>query len=66
MLGLSHDSSRSFRRQKARLWTRWYVLFVEKGNIEQTRSQKGFGLQLKMAMQFWMLKNILDGTDIRI
>ena len=42
------------------------MLFVEKGNIERRRSEKGFGTQLKMAMQVWILKNILAGTDIRI
>ena len=65
-LGLSHDSSRSLRGHKARLWTKRYVLFVEKGNIDKRRSEKGFGTQLKMAMQVWTLKNILAGTDIRI
>ena len=66
MLGLCHDSSRSLRGQKAGIWTRCYALSVEKGNIEQRRSQKGFGMQLKMALQFWILKNIRDGTNIRI
>ena len=59
-------SSKSSRGEKAGLWTRCYVLFVKKGNIEARRSQKDRAMQLKMAMQFWMLKNILDRTDIRI
>ena len=44
MLRLSHDSSGSLRGQKAGLGTRWYVLFVEKGNIERRRSETGFGM----------------------
>ena len=59
-------SSRSLRGQKAGLGTRCYVVFVKKGNIEGRRSQKNLAMQLKMAMQFWTLKDILDGTDIRI
>ena len=42
------------------------MLFVEKGNIDKRRSEKGFGTQSKMAMQVWILKNILAGTDIKI
>ena len=42
------------------------MLFVEKRNIDKRRSKKGFGTQLKMAMQDWILKNILAGTDIKI
>ena len=36
-----------------------------KKDIEQRRSQD-LGIQLKMAMQFWILKNILDGAGFRI
>ena len=59
-LGLSHDSSRSLRGQKAGLWTKWYVVFVEKGDIEW-RPQKDFGIKLNMAMKFWISNIILDG-----
>ena len=68
MLGLSHDSSRSLRGQKARLWTKCYVLSVRKGNIKRRKSQKDFGMRLEMAMQFWILKSILmeqiSGSDL--
>ena len=65
---MSHasGSSRSLRGQKAGLRTKRYVLFVEKGNIGKRKPEKGFGTQSKMAMQVWILKNILAGTDIRI
>ena len=42
------------------------MLFVEKGNIDKGRSEKGLGTQSKMAMQDCILKNILAGTDIKI
>ena len=42
------------------------MLFVEKGNIDERRSEKGFGARSKMAMQVWILKNILARTDIKI
>ena len=65
-LELSHGLSRSLRGQKAGLWTKRYVLFVEKGNIDKRRSKKGFGAWSKVAMQDWILKNMLAGTDIKI
>ena len=42
------------------------MLFVERGNVDKRRSEKGFGAQSKVAMQDWILKNILAGTDIKI
>ena len=41
-LELSHGLSRSLRGQKAGLWTKRYVLFVEKGNIDERRSEKSY------------------------
>ena len=37
-----------------------------KKEIVNKEDHRDLGMQLKMAMQFWILKNILDGTDIRI